>query len=96
AEQVADDLAVMRRVVRNAIAAGRLPVDTLRQIAIEASPPSLAQRDALAEVQAFRIEHELGILSPQTWSQLRGLDYDQEQQNLSAHNASRAIGEATS
>lgn len=85
AEQAADDLAVMRRVVGHAAAAGRLRQEALSAIDIQVSPPSLAVRDALSEVQAFRIEHELGILSPQTWAQRRGLDYDQEQENLSAH-----------
>ena len=31
------------------------------------------------------IEHADGILSPQTWSQRLGLDYEQEQANITAH-----------
>jgi hypothetical protein len=81
AELVSDDLHVMRRVVQNAVSAGRLPLETLTQIEIQASAPTLAVRDALKEAQAFRIEYQCGILSPQTWSQRRGLDYDQEQTN---------------
>jgi hypothetical protein len=46
------------------------------------SPPTLEVRDPKQEVEAFRIEYECGILSPQTWSQRRGLDFDQEQMNL--------------
>jgi hypothetical protein len=30
-----------------------------------------------------------GILSPQTWSQHLGLDYDQEQKNLAMHGKQR-------
>jgi hypothetical protein len=85
AEQVADDLEVMGRVVRAAVAAGRLPPAALTDIDIQATPPSLAVRDHLAEAQRFRIEYLNGILSPQTWSQRSGLDYDQEQANFAAH-----------
>ncbi len=82
AEQIADDLEVMWRVVRGAVAAGRLPPEATSVIEIQATPPSLAVRDQLEEAQRFAIEHERGILSPQTWSQRTGLDYDQEQANL--------------
>src|SRR5262249_8455411 len=85
ASLVADDLVVMRRVVRGAITAGRLPADVLDVIEIQVGPPTLAVRDPLQEAEAFRIEFESGVLSPQTWSQRLGLDYDQEQANLAAH-----------
>ena len=85
AEQIGDDLAVLRRVIGNAIAAGRLPLDTLSLIEIQAAAPSLATRDQLKEAQANKISHTSGILSPQTWSQQLGLDYDQEQANIAAH-----------
>ena len=85
AEQVADDLEVMWRVIRAAIDAGRLPPEVMTAIDIQATPPSLAVRDHLAEAQRFRIEYLNGILSPQTWSQRSGLDYDQEQANFRAH-----------
>lgn len=95
AELVADDLQVMWRVVRNAVVAGRLERATLDSIEIQASPPSLAVRNQLQEDQALRIEYEAGILSPQTWSLRRGLDYGQEQANLSAHRAAHvASGQA--
>lgn len=81
AELVSDDLHVMRRVVQSAVSAARLPYEALTQIEIQASAPTLTVRDALKEAQAFRIEYQCGILSPQTWSQRRGLDYDQEQTN---------------
>jgi hypothetical protein len=42
-------------------------------------------RDQLRECQIDRIAFENGVLSPQTWSQRLGLDYDQEQKNLSMH-----------
>ena len=42
-------------------------------------------RDQLREAQVDRIAFDNGILSPQTWSQHLGLDYDQEQKNLATH-----------
>jgi capsid protein len=85
AEQVCDDLLVMRRVIDNAVASGRLPADAQSLVEIQAVPPSLAIRDQLQESHRHRIEHAAGILSPQTWSQLAGFDYDQEQTNIAAH-----------
>jgi capsid protein len=87
ADLVNDDLQVMRRVLRNAVAAGRLSSDVLELIEVQAEPPGLEVHDALKDVQAFRIEFASGILSPQTWSQRRGLDYDQEQANWKQHQA---------
>jgi capsid protein len=85
AEQVCDDVHVMWRVVDAAIAAGRLPPEARTLIEIQAAPPSLVMRDQLQEAQRHRIENTAGILSPQTWSQQSGLDYDQEQANFAAH-----------
>lgn len=84
AQQIEDDLVIMRRVVENACRTGHLEREALVDIEIQAVPPSLAVRDMLQTSQALLIEFEAGILSPQTWSQLAGLDYDQEQTNLAA------------
>jgi hypothetical protein len=89
AEQVADDVELLSRVVANAVAAGRLPREVLDTIEIICIAPSLAVRDQMQEAQRFQIEAANGILSPQTWSQRLGLDYEQEQTNITAH-ASRA------
>jgi capsid protein len=91
---VVDDLQVMRRVLEGAVAAGRLPSEALVAIEIQASPPTLEIRDPLKEAEAFRIEYECGILSPQTWSQRRGLDYDQEQTNR-RHSATQGLTSAS-
>jgi Phage portal protein, lambda family len=85
AEQIADDLQVMWRVVANAVRAGRLPHEVRSTVDIQVAAPALAVRDALQEAQVARIEFANGILSPQTWSQRRGLDYAQEQENIAAH-----------
>jgi hypothetical protein len=87
AEQVADDVELMSRVVANAVAAGRLPSEALTAIEIIGIAPTLAVRDQMQEAQRFQIEKANGILSPQTWTQRLGLDYDQEQANIAAHAA---------
>lgn len=76
-----DDLLVMWRVIENAAAAGRLPRDVRQRVEVQITLPSLHVRDQLREVQVEKIAFEKGILSPQTWSQRLGLDYDQEQKN---------------
>ena len=86
AEQVCDDLEVMWRVVNTVVAAGKLPPETAAIVNIQAAPPSLVVLDQLKEAQRFHIENVAGILSPQTWSQRTGLDYDQEQANFVAYS----------
>jgi hypothetical protein len=84
AQQVESDEAVMWRVLRNAVQAGLLADDALEVLCVKAIPPSLAVRDQLQETQAWQIAFQNGILSPQTWSQMCSLDYDQEQANIQA------------
>ena len=79
------DRAVMRRVVDNAITAGVLPANVRDVVEIQIIPPSLHVRDPLKQAQVDRIAYKHGVLSRQTWSQHLGLDYDQEQKNLSVH-----------
>jgi hypothetical protein len=85
ASTIEQDRAVMWRVVENAVRAGRLPHDVRSLVEIQIIPPSLHVRDQLRGAQVDRIAFDSGILSPQTWSQHLGLDYDQEQKNLAVH-----------
>ncbi|HEX4132473.1 MAG TPA: phage portal protein [Pirellulales bacterium] len=87
AQTVAEDLAVMYRVVSNACLAGRLRNEAATNVTIQAEPPTLAMRNRLEEAEVFRIQYQSGILSPQTWSALAGLDYDQEQLNFAEARA---------
>jgi hypothetical protein len=82
------DRAVIWRVVDNAVAAGALPHHVGECVEIQIIPPSLHVRDQLKQAQVDRIAYSNGILSPQTWSQHLGLDYDQEQKNLAVHGRS--------
>jgi capsid protein len=78
-EMIEDDLDLLQRVLRAAIAAGRLPRVALTQIDIEGIPPSLAVRDRLKEAQADQILVRNGAMSPQTLSLRHGLDAEKEQ-----------------
>jgi hypothetical protein len=75
------DLHVMRRVIDNAMSAGRLPQDAWPLIEIQAVAPSVHVRDRLQEAKQSEIEFAQGVLSRQTWCQRSGLDFDQEQAN---------------
>jgi hypothetical protein len=85
---IGQDREVMWRVVDNAIAAGKLPPNVRDCVHIHVVPPSLHVRDQLQQAEVDRIAFKNGVLSPQTWSQHLGLDYDQEQKNLAVHGAS--------
>jgi hypothetical protein len=85
AGMIESDRTVMWRVVDDAVVAGRLRADVRENIEIQITGPSLRVRDHLREAQVDRIAHANGILSPQSWSQRLGLDYDQEQKNIAMH-----------
>lgn len=91
-DMIVDDAEVMRRVIAAAVEANRLPAEALTQVDVKITPPSLAVRDELQDARRRRIEASEGILSPQTWSQLAGLDYDQEQANRATHERRREEG----
>lgn len=91
ASQIHDDLEVLWRAVDAAVRAGRLPNGVGLHIEVQATPPTLVTRDRLEEAQVNRIAYQNGILSPQTWSQRMGLDYDQEQKNSFAHTTTRGV-----
>jgi hypothetical protein len=86
ASMIEHDTAVMRRVIDNAMAAGKLPGNVHDFVHLQAVPPSLHVRDQLQQAQVDQIAFNHGVLSPQTWSQHLGLDYDQEQRNLIVHD----------
>jgi len=85
AAMIEQDRAVIRRVLENAARAGQLPPHVHDAVEVQITPPSLRTRDQLRDAQADRIAYTHGVLSPQTWSQRLGLDYDQEQKNLAMH-----------
>jgi hypothetical protein len=86
---IEQDRAVIWRVIDNAMVAGRLTQHCREMIDVQIIPPSLHVRDQLKQAQVDRLAFADGILSPQTWSQHLGLDYDQEQKNLAVHGEGR-------
>jgi hypothetical protein len=84
------DRAVMWHVIENAVAAGKLPAEVRAIIQLQITPPALDVRDQLQQAEVDRIAFKHGVLSPQTWSQHLGLDYDQEQKNLATANVERS------
>ena len=78
-------------MIENAVVAGRLPQNVREFIQIQITPPSVHVRDQLQQAQVDRIAFNHGVLSPQTWSQHLGLDYDQEQKNLAVHRSVRTM-----
>jgi capsid protein len=89
AGMIEQDRAVMWRVIENAVAAGKLPPEARSIVQLQIAPPSVHARDQLQQAQVDRIAFNHGVLSPQTWSQHLGLDYDQEQKNLVMHACER-------
>jgi hypothetical protein len=83
-----DDREVLWRVIAHAVEAGRLPLEVHKWVDIQITPPSLEVRNSLQQAQVEKIAYEKGILSPQTWSLKLGLDYDQEQKNITMHGGS--------
>ncbi len=86
-ELIADDQVILWQVLQNAVAHGVLQDAVLSTIDIQATAPTLTVRDERAEAEVHRIEMESGILSPQTWSERRGLSYEREQANIAAHQS---------
>jgi len=78
AEMLWHDLAVLRRALRVAERAGRVPPGTTERIEIDAEGPIVQSRNRLAEAQADQILMTLGVASPQTVAARHGLNYDQE------------------
>ncbi|MGC3972380.1 MAG: phage portal protein [Pirellulales bacterium] len=90
ARQMADDEEVLRRVMRSAVAAGRLDRAALDAVEIQIEGPSVHVRDAKAEADVRAVEFANGILSAQTWSLLAGYDYDREQAHIAAHRSAKS------
>lgn len=61
-EMIRDDSQLMYKVLNAAVMGGRLPEETIHQVFIKITPPSLSVRDRLKDVQADKILTELGVL----------------------------------
>jgi capsid protein len=77
-EMLEDDVELLWRVVRHAVASGRLAAETLTAVEIRGIPPRLAVRDRLKDAQADQILVRAGAMSSQTMAMRHGLDPEQE------------------
>jgi hypothetical protein len=78
-----DDCDVLWKVIDNAARAGRLPYDphTIRKaVTLTATPPDVKTQARKEQHDIRREEHAAGILSPRTWAEEAGRDYDEEVQ----------------
>lgn len=76
---------IIRRVLLHAETMGDLPRDLTERLSIKIDAPMVEVRDRLKLSQAFEIERNAGVRSPQSWAREVGLDYDREQDQLHAH-----------
>jgi len=77
-EMIEDDREVIRRVLGNAAEAGRLPMEVLKAVEIQAIAPTLAARDRLRDAQADQILLRNGAMSVETMAMRHGLDPQRE------------------
>lgn len=77
-DMIVDDVALLRRVLQTAAAAGRLESSLLDEIQIQAQPPQVAVRDRLDEARTDEILVRRGAMSKRTMALRHGLDPDQE------------------
>lgn len=75
---IVDDLEVMWRVLRGAVAAGRLDAGILELIDIQVEPPKIAVRDRLQEAQVDEILVRNGAMSVDRMALRHGLDPEVE------------------
>jgi capsid protein len=79
-EMIGDDVELLWRAARMAVAAGRLPGEVLGAVEIRGIPPTLAVRDRLKEAQADQILVRNGAMSVATLAMRNGLDPEHERQ----------------
>lgn len=78
---------VMLRALRAAVEAGVLSESVLDAIDVHVEPPSVVVRNRLEQAQENAILLDKGIMSPQTWAQIEGLDFAEEQQEIAQAKA---------
>jgi len=73
-DMAVDDRAVMRRALRHAAAAGRLPEEALAAVDVQVIPPTLAVRDRLRDAQADWILVKAGAMTAEQMAQRQGVE----------------------
>lgn len=77
------DLAVYWKVLESKAAQGLFDASLLERIEVLVEAPTVQVRDQLQEAQTFEIYDRMGVVSKQTICGKLGLDYKQEQKNIS-------------
>lgn len=95
ADQIADDQEVIWMALKYAAECGKFSPELLESIEVQMQPPQITVRNKKEEADVAEIEKRNGVLSPQTWAQRAGLDYEQEQKNIQEHRKSSGTEPAT-
>lgn len=72
-EMIEEDRVVLEKALATAAEAGQLPAEILKQITVQAVPPSLCVRDRLREAQADAVLFRCGALSKEQMALRHGL-----------------------
>lgn len=83
--QIEYDLELLGDAMQYAVGSGLISQNELDSTLIQAAAPPVQAKNELVEAQVRQIDMSLGILSPQTATARIGEDYEQEQQNIEAH-----------
>jgi hypothetical protein len=87
-EMMEDDEKILWLELQLAVRQSRISatIEQIREaVEIHCTPPTIENLDPESRTKKNQILKLEGILSPQTWSEMEGLDYDTEQQNRVAH-----------
>lgn len=79
------DKELIQKAIAYAVEYRLLPASVLDTIEVQIEGPSIEVRNLDQEGQLYEREARNGVLSVQTWSGLRGYDYEQEQKNIEDH-----------
>ncbi len=90
-EMIDEDLDVMRRAIRTAVRAGRLPQEAFEETEIRAVPPTVASRDRLRDAQADQILLKCGVMSKETSAMRNGLDPEHERKQIAKREGQEKI-----
>lgn len=77
---------IMHRMLDIEVLKGTISEDINSRVSFQVTAPKIEVRDRLKLAQAYQLENQAGVLSPQTWSEQLGLDYENEQVNLDNHS----------
>ncbi len=92
-DMIEDDLKLLRKVIGHAVGTGRLPIDALKSIRIQAVPPVLTVRDRYKDAKADEVLVKNGAMSVATMAMRHSLDPAQEFQSR-RENPTREAREA--